>query len=145
MATVPRHLADRVPTAWVETAGQMLRFGFVGIAATAVHTLVAVTYLANFSGGALPANLLGFIVAFFVSLSGNMLWVFPQQRHGGGVFGRFAAVSLLALAVTCTISWTMDQLRFAPLLSLPVVLLAAPLVSFLGNRLWVFAASHEGP
>jgi putative flippase GtrA len=136
---MPRMLFERLPTAWIDTAALVVRFGFVGIAATAVHTLVALTYLAYWGGAALPANLLGFVVAFFISLSGNMIWVFPQQGRRRGVVIRFIAVSLLALSFTCGISWAMDLLQFEPVLSLPVVLLAAPLVSFLGNRFWVFA------
>lgn len=134
-----RALADRIPGDWAETVRQIARFGLVGIAATAVHSVVAIAYLETTGGGALPANLLGFSVAFSVSLAGNMLWVFPGKGRSHAAVVRFLAVALAALGVTCAISWLFDRAQIEPMLSLPVVLLAAPVVSYCGNRFWVFA------
>lgn len=139
MTGLDRPLTVRLPPAWAETGRQLVRFGFVGVAATAVHSAVALAYLAWFGSGALAANLLGFAIAFFVSLSGNMAWVFPHAERTAGVVARFFALALVTLSVTCAISWMFDLLRYDPVLSLPVVLIAAPCVSYCGNRFWVFA------
>lgn len=132
-------LAERIPGGWAETVRQLARFGLVGLAATAVHSVVAISFLSLGGSGALPANLLGFSIAFSVSLAGNMLWVFPGRGRSHAAVVRFFAVALAALGVTCAISWLFDRAQIEPLLSLPVVLLAAPAVSYCGNRFWVFA------
>lgn len=127
------------PTVWARTGLEALRFGLVGIAATAVHFVVALAYLTATDGTALAANLLGFAVAFSVSLWGNLLWVFPGRGRSNAVVWKFLAVSLLVVTVTAAISWTFDSLRYDPRLALPVTLLVGPIVSFCGNKLWVFA------
>lgn len=118
---------------------QILRFAIVGIAATAVHSIVALAYLASTDGSALAANSFGFSVAVFVSLIGNMIWVFPQAGRTSAHIARFLTVALISLAVTCAISALFDRLRIEPMLSLPAVLMIAPCISYCGNRFWAFA------
>lgn len=134
-------LVGRPPKRLMETVWQLARFGVVGIAATAVHSVVALTYLtiAGERGSALVANVTGFGVALVVSLTGNILWVFPTSPRSKAAIGRFLGVAFAVLAVTCAISALFDYWQLDPRLSLPAVLLVAPALSYCGNRFWVFA------
>ena len=134
-----RAIADSIPPVWIDAARQLGRFGIVGVAATAVHASVALTYFKLAGGGALPANLFGFCIAFGVSLAGNMLWVFPGRGRSSVDVIRFFAVALTALGATCTISWLFDHLHYEPRLSLFIVVMTTPAISYCGNRFWVFA------
>lgn len=124
--------------AWKQTGVQLFRFSIVGIVATLVHTVTALFYLANFGSTALLANTLGYLVALSVSFCGNMYWVFPRQSRLLPAVIRFFAISSLAFSSTAAISFVFDWFEYPPEWSIPLVLLTAPCLSFIGNRFWVF-------
>lgn len=121
-------------------AGTMARFGLVGIAATAVHTLIALVLTATDMAHPLVANLIAFLTAFTVSFLGHHLWSFRGGRRWARRMIRFLAIALAGLAANSTAlaGW----LAWVPLpeeLGIVVTVALIPLVSYLGARFWAFS------
>jgi len=117
---------------------QILRFGAVGILATAIHALVASTYLLAGHDSALTANLLGFTASFAWSFAGNVYWVFRFKGSLLGVFPKFLALSVCGLALSTTISVATDSAGLNPFWALGFVVLTVPWLSYFANRVLVF-------
>ena len=58
------------------------RFGAVGIASTAVHAAILTTLKIGLQIGTGPANLLGFLAAFGVSMYGQQRFTFNDRLQG---------------------------------------------------------------
>lgn len=121
-------------------AGTAARFGLVGIAATAVHTLIALVLTATDVAHPLVANLIAFLTAFTVSFLGHHLWSFRGGRRWARRMIRFLAIALAGLAANSTAlaGW----LAWVPLpeeLGIVVTVALIPLVSYLGARFWAFS------
>lgn len=129
--------AKRAP-GLAETGLQLIRFAIVGGTATIVHGAVAYVFLLLSEGTALAANLLGFAVAFSVSFLGNLLWVFRRGTRAKAYLARFCILSFTLLLASLLISHAIDLSGVDPMVSIPLVLAVCPMISYLGNRFWVF-------
>lgn len=121
---------------------QVLRFGVVGILATAVHFAVLRAGVELLGAPPAPMNGLAFCVAFFVSYLGQSRWVFGGGSAGAARLARFAAsavggllgnVGIMALAVNVL------GLPYEWGFALALVLI--PALTFFVNKLWVFSSS----
>jgi putative flippase GtrA len=61
---------------------RLARFGIVGIAATLVHATTLILLKTLFQLGTGPANLLGFLVSFTVSMYGQQRFTFKDRLQG---------------------------------------------------------------
>ena len=122
--------------------GQLIRFGFVGAAASATH-LGVVAALVPAGLVPLAANVAGFAAAFQISYYGHRIWTFGH-RGGSREYLRMLAVSLSA--------FTLNQVIYAGLLkfttldyrvALALVLVAVAVGTFLAARVWVFTTRKE--
>jgi putative flippase GtrA len=122
---------------------QVPLFAAVGVAATLTHVTIALA-AREFAGLApLQANLAGYLAAVCVSYFGNARLTFQRRVLHGPQFARFAAVSLLGLAVTQGLTWLLVQRLGWPFWAgLGVVAVAAPALSFTLARVWAFSARH---
>ena len=79
---------------------RLARFGIVGIAATLVHATTLIFLKTLFQLGTGPANLLGFIVSFTVSMYGQQRFTFKDRLQGKTLngFGLFILFLINALA-----------------------------------------------
>lgn len=119
---------------------QLLRFGLVGLLATAVH---AAAYGVAVSRAAVPpllANPLAFVAAFVISFVGHHRWTFAG--HGAEyAIPRFFATALLGLAVNQFMVWLLvERLGLPPLSALFSIVLLVPALVFIASRYWAFAA-----
>ncbi len=117
--------------------GQALRFGCVGVGASAVH-LGVVSALVPLGLPPLFANVIGFAVAFQVSYYGHRSWTF---RTVGGIreYGKMLSVSLLAFTANEAVYSVL--LKFTSLdyrVALALVLTSVAAGTFLAMRCWVF-------
>ena len=117
---------------------------FIGVGTAAAFThLAAVAMLVElFFLGPLPANVIGFGAAFFVSFTGHSRWTFPiapASRPAARL--RFFAVALTGFLLNQTAyAWALQL--FGPRLYLPIlgaVLIGVAVITFLLSKLWVFA------
>lgn len=61
---------------------RIARFGAVGIASTAVHAAILTTLKIGLQIGTGPANLVGFLAAFGVSMYGQQRFTFKDRLQG---------------------------------------------------------------
>jgi putative flippase GtrA len=119
---------------------RLVRFGAVGMVATATHFVVAVALTSGFGLDPQLTNVAGFLVAFIISFAGQWKWTFADQR------ARFATAlpSYFALAVG---GFAVNAIAYRLLLqttglrydiALGIVLLAVAGVTFLLSRYWAF-------
>jgi putative flippase GtrA len=127
-------------TGWRASLAQVLRFGTVGAAATAVHYAVALP--ASLLASAHLANTAGYVTAVAVSYIGHHRFTFrvPAERRDHGVrFRRHVVASLSAfLASQALLSGLQGLALPAPLPLLAAVALI-PAITFVLGRIWVFA------
>jgi putative flippase GtrA len=123
---------------------QLVRFGLVGICATA--TLAVAYYYIISTSMFTPffANLAAYGIAFSVSFVGHRSWTFGDAEKGGRnahAVWRFLAVSLSGLAVnSAAVLILVNALALPDWTPLIVFVGFTPVVTFLLNRFWVFYA-----
>jgi putative flippase GtrA len=116
---------------------QVTRFGFVGLAATAVHAAVGLGL--EYSADMQPfwANLIAFCCALGVSFMGQTRLTFPESTADRAAFSRFAVVALVGLALNQIIVWVATSRFDIPYwLSLPIIFGTVPVVTFLLLKFW---------
>lgn len=119
--------------------GQIMRFGLVGITATATH-LATILVLVEWSGWSpLWANLLAFSLAVLVSFGGHYHWTFEASTSYSAAFPRFCITALLGLGLNQTIMFSVVSLLGLDYrLGLAAVIMVVPCISFMANKLWAF-------
>jgi putative flippase GtrA len=126
-------------TAARDIFGEAVRFGAVGLTATAVH--LAVAFMARGLGAEVfLANVVGFLSALAVSLAGHHHFSFRRQVSFRRGATRFIPIALLAFALNNGLLAAMLSIfgwRFADL-SLAIAILAVPLISFLLARQFAY-------
>lgn len=125
-----------------EEAGKVLRFGIVGIGATAVYYLAG---LALNSAGWSPqwGNLAAYLAANSCSFAGHMLFTFKASGQIRSRVIRFAAVGLVGYVLSVGITaLSFDVLKFDPWLALALVVISVTSVTFIASRFWIFTDAH---
>lgn len=127
------------PERLIDLVLQYLKFGVVGLAATATHVLVFVALIEEVQATPLVANVLAFCVAVFVSYFGNFRWTFRHEAPTTATFVRFACVSLVGLGLNSAVVYAvMDVAGRSYVVAVVVMVTLVPLVVFALNRLWSF-------
>ena len=114
---------------------RLARFGIVGVAATLVHATTLTLLKILFQLGTGPANLLGFMVSFGVSMYGQQRFTFNDRLQGKTLngFGLFILFLINTLAALGLGSATKGGwVAILPLL--PAVINYALLYIFSGSR-----------
>lgn len=118
---------------------QLARFAGVGGLATLVHICTALVAYEFLSFENLWANLTGFGAAVFVSYFGHARFTFQADAVHKEQFPRFLFVALVGLATSSAVVWlTNDKLGHSFGLSMLLVAVAVPLVSFFAMKFFVF-------
>ncbi|MBC7154792.1 MAG: GtrA family protein [Rhodobacteraceae bacterium] len=128
------------------TMQQLLRFGGVGVLATVVHVLVALT--ASGAGVApLAANFSGFGTALCFSYLGHARFTFGTVPRFGAEAGRFAVTALMGLCASSLTVWAVDmRLGLGMGAAMAAVALIVPAATYIGLRFWVFTGdAARGP
>ncbi|GAB3362269.1 MULTISPECIES: GtrA family protein [Giesbergeria] len=126
---------------WLRSWPQPLRFVLVGGAAASTHLLVVALLVQGLQWLPLTANVLAFLLAFWVSYGGHALLTFVQAgvAHRQAL-PRFFVVACAAFVVNEVLYFA--ALRWLPwhyLISLFLVLLAVAVGTFVSSKLWAFA------
>jgi putative flippase GtrA len=117
---------------------QLARFGVVGVAAMAVHWLVATT-LVPLGLQPLIANVIGFAVAFNVSYWGHRNWTFEAEAGHQTTFWRFCAVACASFVLNeCLYYLLLTYTRLQYQVALAIVLIAVAALTFVLSRHWAF-------
>ncbi|MDO6526090.1 GtrA family protein [Motilimonas sp. 1_MG-2023] len=123
--------------------GQLVSFAVVGVGATLTHAMVFHALYAWVNVAQLPANILGFLVAFSVSYLGQFKWTFKTEAQAvtsqKKAFIRFAKTAAIGLLLNLT--WagiTIDWLGLHHYVYLVLLTFVTPVVIFALNKFWVF-------
>lgn len=120
----------------------IFRFGIVGVAATAVHMLVALALLNLFGLPPLPANIIGFSVAFSVSFGGHSFWTFRgHEAEWKTAIMRLLIVAIFSFLLNNGTLWLLvEKTPLSDNVSVIFAILVVPPVTYLLNKFWVFRA-----
>jgi len=119
-------------------APRVLKFGVVGLAATAVHVVTAFVSLPRL-GSPFMANLIGFLAAFCVSYTGQALWTFDLREGHRRAAGRFFVVAFGSFLFSTLVLGGARASGFLPnWASLLLAIAVVPGCTFVASRLWVF-------
>jgi putative flippase GtrA len=116
-----------------------LKFSIVGIAATILHLLIALSLVAYYGVYPLVANFIAFLCAFMVSFLGNFHWTFHVAIDQRIALAKFFAVTLVAFVVNNVLLMVLLNATSLPKQwAVVVAAMVVPLVTFISSRLWVF-------
>jgi putative flippase GtrA len=114
-------------------------FALVGLAATAVHSLVALSVHELAGAGALASTVAGYLCAVGFSYLGNARLTFGRPALHGAQFVRFLVVSATGLAANLGLTWLLvDRLGWPFKAALAVVVVVIAALSFVFARIWAF-------
>lgn len=119
--------------------GLLLRFGSVGVAATAIYFVLALVFQWHGALGATPSSLLAYAVAALFSYMAHRSFTFGSQQAHGSALPRFIVTTLLgallALAIPYALHDTMGLPAYVPVIAVCILI---PLINLLVLRFWVF-------
>ena len=120
-----------------------IRFGWVGVFATAIHMLILWALLSETFMPTMLANTIAFIISFGFSFLGHYFWTFNSPGSPYRVILRYSVVagstftiSTALLAVLLSLDWATP--KYIAVGSALVV----PPITFLANRIWAFKTGH---
>lgn len=119
---------------------QPVRFGLVGVTATAIHVIMLLLLVEKLALAPVLASVPSFLSALIVSYLANQRWTFLAHGNHGRHFPRYAAVSVAGLFLNIAIMYGTVSLMHMPyLIGLSIVVVVVPLISFLLQRYWAFS------
>jgi putative flippase GtrA len=126
---------------------QTLRFAAVGVVATLVHYLVALTLKGAGVLGPMGANAVGFVVAFGVSFLGQWQWTFRDMEAPlRSALPAYFAVAVASFCLNMVLLALLLDLAGLPYpVALGLVVLVVAFISFVVSRLWAFRGGSPGP
>lgn len=121
---------------------QIMAFGCVGVLATGVHYVTALS-LTEFAGiNIFTANVGGYLTAVLVSLYGHSVFTY-RKKLDSVIAGRFFIVSVSTLLVSEGILLILEKyFSLSHRVSLAIVVSSIPIVTFFINKFWVYRAAH---
>lgn len=122
-------------------AGQIARFGIVGLLAAGVHFSVVIFLVQMHVFAPLSANVFGFATGFQVSYWGHRLWTFGVDRSfSHTAFPKLLLVQLLNFAANQSLFYLFLSLHVPYVIALFIVLAMLPIFTFMASKRWVFAS-----
>jgi putative flippase GtrA len=114
-------------------------FAVIGVTATAINYVAELAAQHLLRLGPLPAGVVGYAAAVGVSYFGNSLITFRRPAMHGPQFVRFAAISLVGLAINLGLVFVGTHALGWPLWKalIPVVLIV-PASTFVMAKFWAF-------
>ena len=132
------HAGMRHPANWF----QLVRFGLVGASGYVVNLTVFTTLVAGFDVHYRIAATAAFLVAVTNNFYWNRHWTFrAREGHAGFQAARFLIVSVAAFAFNLLVlEILVAGLSVPEIPAQAMAIVAATPLSFVGNKLWSFAA-----
>ena len=114
-------------------------FAVVGATATAINYVAALAAQDLLGLASLPAGMAGYAASVGVSYFGNSLLTFRRPAMHGPQFARFAAISMVGLAINLGLVFAGTHALGWPLWKalIPVVLIV-PASTFVMSKFWAF-------
>jgi len=114
-----------------------LRFAVTGLFVTALHALVAMSFINYVSPDPPLANGVAFVVATVVSYVINTTWSFSARLHGKTLL-RFLLVSAGGFFLAMFVAWAAQMAGLHYLLGIAAVALTIPAFTFVLHNFWTY-------
>lgn len=121
----------------LEEAPQVLRFAWIGLAATIAHVSVAAIAIALLSVSVALANALAVLSASLLSYFGHALWTFKAPPTAGSLL-RFVAVTAAAAALAALLAALVAKVGASWWTGIAVTAVVVPVFSYCPHRSWTF-------
>jgi putative flippase GtrA len=119
--------------------GRVVRFGLVGITATALYALIAFLLTFVIPGSAAIASLIAFSLSGVFSYFGHRRFTFQSHDNVKRSASRFACVNAFAYGVSAAIPLIVtDTLAYRPEASIALVCIVIPVMNYLLLNWFVF-------
>ena len=115
----------------------------IGLGATAVHVAIATYLIGTHMLPVALGNAIAFVVANLFSYFSQSSYVF-QRPPTSVQYWRFLTVSLVGLALVVAISSGLEALGIHYFVSIGVVVLVVPIVTFGVHSVWTFRKTGAG-
>ena len=115
----------------------------IGLGATALHVAIATYLIGTLMLPIALGNAIAFVVANLFSYFSQSAYVF-QRRPTSIQYWRFLTVSLVGLGFVVAISSALEALGVHYLVSIGVVVLVVPIVTFGVHSVWTFRKNGAG-
>ncbi|GMQ47941.1 GtrA family protein [Vibrio sp. 10N] len=119
---------------------RLVRFALTGGMATAIHIVVAFSFIHLVKDNVLYANILGFSIAFMFSYFAQTVLVFRQEVNLRNAL-RFFMVQFGALMISQAISELFSDWNSYIRVLMVVVIL--PIITYLIHKVWTYSGSSE--
>lgn len=121
---------------------QAVRFGLVGGLSTLVHMVVAQGLLATELASLGWSNVVGFVIAFFVSFLGHYHFSFQRNTPFLRSMLRYGVIALMGFAVNNFVLLGLVSMNVLPeAVALAVAIIIVPVGTFIASRFWGFTAA----
>ncbi len=119
----------------------MVRYGIVGVAASAIH--FAISYISNneFLLNPYLSHLLGFVFGLITAYTGHYYYSFKDNEKHSSRFPKFFVTALTALILHqggVYVLVSIFNLNYSTQV-LPLLILSVPMITFLMSKFWVFS------
>lgn len=118
---------------------RIMRFGFVGIIATAIHMVVALSCKYYFSAPPQLANIIGFMIAFIFSFTGQYFWTFKSKASLPKAILKFFLVAFSGYLISAFLLFTLSEISvFNDYYNLVVSIFIIPLITYFAGKYYAF-------
>lgn len=137
--TMPPPTHDSAAEDMSTEVAMMARYGFVGVAATLTHAVLAFSLILVGDMQALFAHTIGFLAGYIVSAFGHARYTFRMERDRIGARRRFFAVCCAALVLSQgALVVSTGVLGLGALVAQTLAIGVSILVSYIASRIWAF-------
>lgn len=121
-----------------------VRFGLVGLSATAAYAILGLALVSGLGLAPLYGNSVAFALSFVVSYLGHRRWTFRSSKGHSRSLPRFALVQGLGLALNSGIIWLAMKAGTGYPMAMLLAIVACPALVYLLCRIWVFGQPESG-
>jgi putative flippase GtrA len=126
---------------------RLLKFGVTGVAATAIHVVVAMLLITQMAVPPYIANPIAFVVATCFSYAANTLWSFAS-RMSHRTLWRYIGASGLSCLATAAISAAAQAAHLDYRIGIALVVVLIAPMNFTMHSLWTYRSpqqTHDAP
>ena len=122
------------------------RFSVVGILNLFLYTGITLAAIEGLALSPVVASLIGQVASVVVLYLGHFSYSFGLEPNHRVFLWRFVAAVMVLMATNVGLTWLLTGVLEVPhRISIAVLALLIPLMSYLLNRFWVFASGLQGP
>jgi putative flippase GtrA len=119
--------------------GRLVRFGLVGVVATAVYSVVALLAIQGLDLSPIFGSALGCTASIAVSYYGHTLYSFRVEINHAAFLWRFLSVAAASFIIATGVMWLLtDLMDVSYLLSVGIIAVLVPITNYVCNRFWIF-------